>query len=122
LATVRVAFLLPSGQTESTIRRVQPVGKYLIFWEVDSARVPTDAKERGTAWLAMVEMVKAAMKEGLTKDWGAYTGELNGYVIDEGTEVAIMTELMRYTPYVKFQVRPVASVAQVEEAIKASMK
>jgi hypothetical protein len=104
------------------IRRLKPVSKYLVLWEVDPARVPVDAKERGTAWLAMVEMVKADMKKGLTKDWGAFTGELNGYSIDEGNEVSIMTQLMQYAPWIKFEVHAVASLAHVEEAIKASMK
>ncbi len=98
------------------------MGKYLILWEVDSTRVPVDAKERGTAWLAMVEMVKADMKKGFTKDWGTFPGELNGYAIDEGTEVQVMNALLPYVPYVKFEVRPVASLAQTEVAIKASMK
>ena len=98
------------------------MAKFLILWEVDSTRVPTAAKERGTAWLAMVEMVKADMKKGFTKDWGSFPGELNGYAIDEGTEVTIMTELMKYAPYVKFEVRAVATLAQVEEAIKAATK
>lgn len=98
------------------------MAKYLMLWEVDSTRVPVDAKERGTAWLAMVEMVKASMKNGLTKDWGSFPGELNGYSIGEGTEVEMMTETLKYAPYVKFEVHPVASLAQVQQAIKASMK
>ena len=98
------------------------MGKYLILWEIDPARVPTDAKERGTAWLVMVEMMKADMKKGVTKDWGAFTAEHKGYAIQEGNEVSLMTELGKYTPYIKFEVRPVATLAQVEEAVKASMK
>jgi hypothetical protein len=103
-------------------RRAKPVARYLVLWEVDSTRVPLDAKERGTAWLAMVEMVKADMKKGWARDWGCFPGELKGYAIDEGTEVAMMTETLKYVPYVKFEVHPVATLAQVEEAIKASMK
>ena len=49
--------------------------------------------------------------------WG-----IEGYAIDEGTEVTMMTETLKYVPYVKFEVHPVASLAQVEEAIKASTK
>jgi len=98
------------------------VARYLILWEIDPARVPVNAKERGTAWLAMIEMIKAGMKKGIAKDWGSFTAELKGYAIQEGNEVSIMTEMMQYAPYVKFEVRPVATLAQVEEAIKASMK
>jgi len=122
LATEEVAFHYLGGQTESTIRRVKPVAKYLVLWEVDSTRVPVNAKERGTAWLAMVEMVKASIKKGFTKDWGSFPGELNGYSIHEGTELELMTETLQYAPYVKFEVHPVASLAQVEQVIKASTK
>ena len=98
------------------------MGKYLILWEVDSARAPVDAKDRGSAWLALADLVKADMKKGFTKDWGSFPGEMNGYAIAEGTEVIIMTELTKFAPYVKFEVRVVATLSQVEEAIKASMK
>jgi hypothetical protein len=57
------------------------VGKYLLLWEVDPARVPVDAKERGTALLGLAEGVKADMKKGFAKDWGTFPGEMNGYVL-----------------------------------------
>jgi len=98
------------------------MARYLVLWEVDSTKVPVNAKERGNAWLAMVEMIKADQKKGWVKDWGSFPGELKGYAIDEGTEVTMMTETLKYLPYVKFEVHPVASLAQVEEAIKTSMK
>jgi len=109
------------GQNQP-IRRVKSMAKYLVLWEIDSARVPISAKERGTAWLACVEMVKADIKKGLTKDWGAIPGALKGYTIAEGTEVEIMNTLLQYAPYVKFEVHPVASLAQIEQSIKASMR
>jgi hypothetical protein len=98
------------------------MAKYLLLWEVDSAKVPTATKDRGTAWLALVEMVKADMKKGVGRDWGAFPGELKGYAIDEGTEVEIVSALMQYAPYVKFEVHPIVSIDLVEQAIKASMK
>ena len=98
------------------------MARYLVLWEVDSTKVPANPKDRGTAWLAMVEMVKADVKKGVGKDWGAFPGELKGYAIDEGTEIEIMNALMQYAPYVKFEVHPIASLAQVQQAIKASMK
>jgi hypothetical protein len=98
------------------------MAKYLILWEIDPARVPVNAKERGTAWLTMVEMVKADMKKGITKDWGAFPGEMKGYVIGEGSETDIVSVCLQYLPYVKFEVHPVISLAQDEQVIKASMK
>ena len=98
------------------------MSKFLILWEVDSARVPTDAKERGTAWLALIEMVKADMKKGMTKDWGSFPGELRGYSIGEGTEHDIGRLCLPYMPWVKFEVHPVASLADNEQAIKGLAK
>ena len=98
------------------------MAKYLVLWEIDWTKVPVDAKEKNTLALTLAELVKADMKKGYMKDWGMFPGELKGYAIAEGTEVAVTTEFMRSVPYAKHEVRVVASVAQVEEAIKALMK
>lgn len=97
------------------------MAKYLVLWEIDSSRVPVNAKETATAWLAFVELVKAAIQRGFMKDWGIFPGELKGYAVVEGTEMAVMTGLTKSVPYVKHEVRAVASLAQVEEAMKASI-
>lgn len=94
------------------------MGKYLVLWEVDRSRVPVDAKERGAAWGVMVEMVKNDMKTGISKDWGSFVGETNGYAIAEGTELEIGNMLMQYAPYVNFKTHPIASVDQVGDIIK----
>ena len=94
------------------------MGKYLLLWEIDSSRIPVDAKERGVAWSLMLEIVKGDMKSGKTKDWGAFVGEINGYSIVEGTEVEVGSLLMQYAPYVQFKVHPIGSVTQVAEIIK----
>lgn len=98
------------------------MGRYLVLWDVDSARVPTDAKERGTAWLAMLELTGADMKKGSIKDWGSFAGELKGYSVMECTEAEIMQSLMQYAPYIKFEVHAAATLSQAQEAIKAAMK
>jgi hypothetical protein len=56
------------------------------------------------------------------KDWGAFVGEMNGYSVCEGTEVEIMNQVQRYTPFVYFKVYPIASVTQAEEMIKVPSK
>ena len=95
------------------------MGKYLVLWEVDQTRVPVDAKERGTAWSLLMAMVKKDIEAGVTKDWGAFVGEVNGYTISEGTEVEIGSRLMQYAPYVSFKLHPVASVSQVDEIVRS---
>ena len=94
------------------------MGKYLVLWEVDQGRVPVDAKERGAGWGLMMKMVKKDIQAGISKDWGAFVGEINGYAVAEGTEVEVANMLMQYAPYVSFETHPIASVAQVGDIIK----
>ncbi len=94
------------------------MGKYLVLWEIDPSRVPVDAKERGAGWSLLMEVVKKDIKAGITKDWGAFVGEINGYAIDEGTELEIGNTLMQYAPYVRFKTHPIASINQVGDIIK----
>jgi hypothetical protein len=98
------------------------MGKYLVLWQIDPARVPTDPKEKGAAWLALIEVLKADMKKGFHKDWGAFPAEMKGYSIAECTETQLVSLCMPYLPYVRFEVHPVISLAQDEEVIRASMK
>jgi hypothetical protein len=98
------------------------MAKYLLLWEIDTTRVPVSPKERGAGWKALMEVVKQDMKKGMTKDWGAFVGEINGYSVAEGTEVEIGNMLQQFAPFVRFKVHPIASVSQVEEVIKALTK
>jgi hypothetical protein len=94
------------------------MGKYLVLWEVDQTKVPIAPQERGAGWSALMSMVKQDIEKGISKDWGAFVGELNGYAIAEGTELEVMNMLQQYVPFVLFEVHPIASVSQVEEMIK----
>jgi len=95
------------------------MGKYLLLWEVDKTRVPTDPKERGAGWGLLMAMVRQDIEKGISKDWGAFVGETNGYAIAEGTEVEILNMTAQYVPYCIFKVYPIASESQVNEMIKA---
>jgi hypothetical protein len=98
------------------------MGKSLILWEIDPTRVPVDPQQRASAWKPLIEMVKQDMKEGKTKEWAAFVGELNGYSVAEGTEVEIASMLLRFAPFVHFKTHPILSLSQVEESIKAVAK
>jgi hypothetical protein len=98
------------------------MGKYLLLWEIDWTKIPVSAKERGTAWNVLMEMVKQDLKKGISKDWGAFVGEINGYAVVEGTEVEVSNMAQQYVPFVQFKVHPIASVSQIEEMIKALTK
>lgn len=95
------------------------MGKYLVLWEVDQTKIPDDPEERGIAWGLFMGMIQEDMEKGLTRDWGEFVGQTNGYAINEGTESDVMLSLAQYTPYCTFKVHPVATEGQVVEMIKA---
>jgi hypothetical protein len=98
------------------------MGKYLLLWEIDATKIPVSPKERGAGWNTLMQMVKQDIKKGLIKDWGAFIGELNGYAVEEGSELEVMNAVQQFTPFVHFKVHPIGSVSQVEEMIKALTK
>ena len=98
------------------------MGKYLMLWEVDQARVPVSPQERGSTWGAFMGMIKEDLKKGILKDWGIFVGENNGYAVVEGTEVEIGNMIQQYVPWVIFKARAVASVNQVDTIIKELTK
>ncbi len=95
------------------------MGKYLLLWQIDPARIPVDPKERGAGWSALIEMVKKDLEEGILKDWGSFVAESKGFGIMEGDETEISINLQRYSPYVGFETHSFMSASQAEEMIKA---
>jgi len=95
------------------------MGKYLLLWEIDQTKIPIDPKERGDGWGLLMAMVRQDIEKGITKDFGAFVGENNGYGIMEGTELEVLNTIAQYVPYCIFKVHPVASESQVNEMIKA---
>ena len=98
------------------------MGRYLLLWEIDRTKIPLDIKERGIGFEMLLGIVNDDIKKGITKDWGAYVGEYKGYSVVEGTEVDVINQLERFSPFVIFNVHPIASVANVGEMIKVMKK
>ena len=98
------------------------MGKYLLLWEIDPARIPVDLKERGGKFGALMKVIKQDMKAGILRDWGLFVGENHGYSVVQGTEVEVIKAIQRYTPFVFFASHPIASVNQAGEMIKALTK
>ncbi len=64
-------------------------------------------------------MVRQDIENGISKDWGGFVGQTNGYAVFEGTEVEVMKALQQYVPFCIFKVHPVATVSQANEMIAA---
>jgi hypothetical protein len=92
--------------------------RYLVLWEVDQAKIPTNPKEVGTGWAVLMKMVRQDQEKGIMKHWGAFVGEARGYDVLEGSELDVMKTIQQYVPFVKVRAHPLASEKQVNELIK----
>jgi len=95
------------------------MAKYILLWEVDSTRTPEDGKTKKAQWLGFQDMVARHLKEGLMKAWGGFVGEMKGFAIFEGSATDLHTITATWTPFVKFNVREILSVEEVNKATKA---
>ena len=94
------------------------MGKYLILWEMDQSRIPTDPKERGNSYLILQDMVQKDMDKGLLKDWGVFTGSSKGYCVFEGTDLELGNLIQQYVPYVIFNSWSISSLDMVMQMAK----
>ena len=94
------------------------MARYLMLWELDRSRIPTDPKERAAAWTALTKMVKQDLAEGRAESWGSFIGGLKGYCLVDGDEVDIGMMVQKYTPYVYFQAFAVAGIETVETILR----
>ena len=94
------------------------MARYLYLWEIDKTKIPIDPKERGKMWGLLLNVVKQDMEKGITKDWGSFVGETNGFFVAEGDAVEIGLTIQQYVPYVSFKSSPIASINEVDKVIK----
>jgi hypothetical protein len=95
------------------------MGKYLLLWRLDPARLPVDPKERAAGWSGLMAMVHNDREKGVSKDWGAFVGEGKGYAVAEGSENEVFLMVQQYEPYVSFEVHPIMSASQIDDVLKA---
>jgi hypothetical protein len=95
--------------------------KYHIKWQLNPLTTPEDPEKRAKLWISMLEMVKADLRSGRFMDWGAHFDINSGYCIGEGNEADIFTSLLKWTPYVVFDVKPIVNVDRVIGAINKAV-
>jgi hypothetical protein len=87
-------------------------------WHLNHAFIPTNPEERVKLWMAMLEMVKADLKSGALRDWGMCSDDSGGYAFAETDEKTLHTTILRWIPYVSFNIKPVLTVDQTMESIR----
>jgi len=66
--------------------------------------------------------VNKDLSSGITKDWGSFPGETEGYWVLEGSQLDVMKMAQKYVPYIRFKSHPVASVAKLGEMLEFMVK
>lgn len=97
------------------------MAKYLILWETDNSKMPTNPSEQAALIGKQMEMTKKALDDGKITDWGIFAGAGAGYAISEGTAADSLQGAMQFSPYVKFNTIPVLSIDEVAEVMKSMM-
>ena len=94
------------------------MGRYLVLWEADESKIPISSEERKIGRQMATELVEEYIKDGLVKDYGAFLGQPNGFIIANGTRNDIINMTIKFMPFFRFKVIPIASIDQIKEVIK----
>ncbi len=94
--------------------------KFHIEWK-QSSKIPDDPVKLAKLYLSHMEQIKADLKSGKLNDFRQYSNGSSGYLLIEGTENDVFTTLMKYLPYVEFDVKPIVNVDQTIEAINKAL-
>lgn len=92
--------------------------RYYMRWQMNHTFIPPDPEARVKLWLTMLEMVKAELKAGGLTDWGICSDSSAGYAFAETDEKTLHATILKWIPYIQFNVKPVLPVEQVIANIK----
>ncbi|HLB71658.1 MAG TPA: hypothetical protein VJJ51_11500 [Candidatus Methanoperedens sp.] len=93
--------------------------KFLTLWELDRTRIPDSPEEQLQYYTMLQNMIKEDMKNGRTREFGAFVGGFKGFVIREGTEQEIYMEISKYAKFTNYKTYPFLDISQLEEMLKA---
>lgn len=92
--------------------------KFYMSWRMNSMLTPTNPEERVKLWLSMLELVKADIQSGAIRDWGMCSDASGGYALVETDEKTLHTMILRWVPYIRFNIKPVLTVDQIIESVR----
>jgi len=88
--------------------------------------IPTDPEEMGKLWISMLEMVRADLKSGKLTDWGMCSDSSGGYAFAETDENSLNISIMKWMPYVIFDIKPILTadqcIANIQQAAAEAKK
>ena len=93
--------------------------KYYIKWTANPMSLPKSPEEMMKLWQLSLEMTKADMKAGKTKDWGITSDLSEGYAIAEfANDAEAAAEAMKWMSTLNLSAKPVLTVDQCLEMVK----
>ena len=81
--------------------------------------MPASPQEGVEGKLKLLEMVKADLSGGKLIEWGSFCNNKDGYSIVDGTEEDVLLGMLKFAPWVAYDVYPVHGV---DDAIAAAKK
>lgn len=79
-------------------------------------------KERFEAWIKMIEMVKADIESGALTSWGIYHDASGGYAFSKLKPNELYTMILKWSPFVMFDAKPVLNADQAIESMKKAVE
>jgi hypothetical protein len=89
------------------------MSRYYMKWQINPLTVPARPEERVKLWISLLDMVKADLKSGMLTDWGMNSDLSGGFALAETDEVSLHAEILKWIPYIVFDIKPVLSAEQV---------
>lgn len=92
--------------------------KWYLKWKLTQQYWSLSGAERLKIGIHTLEMVNADIKAGLIKEWGITTDTGGGFTISDADITQLYEALIKYRPYISFEVTPVIPFNQHYETLK----
>lgn len=94
------------------------VTRFYVTWKIDPLFTPRTPEDRRELWLSMLEMVKQDLESGHLIGWGVCRDRYEGYAFAETDEQTIQASMLKWLPYISFDIRAVNSVDRAIASVK----
>lgn len=92
--------------------------RFYIKFKKNPLTMPTAPEEQIKLWMKLLGDVKKDLASGGMTDWGDCVDIGEGYCISELDEQKLHTMILKYVPFIIFDIKPVLTVDQVMESIQ----
>jgi hypothetical protein len=97
--------------------------RYLVLWEMDMSKMPTDTTEQAMLLQKMSAMTKQWLKDRPGAQWGMSLDASRGFALHTSAETwkDMAKHFMSFKPYIKGDHFEVLSIEEADEVLKSMM-